>query len=124
MTKGETPYYVLEKDSKWPSLLFEHAGKVDATFDVGSVGAKGPRFLLAAASQTSAKRMRILRELACSFKCEWLIVLFGPCAMSDLSPECAQGGRTPTPLTFRVQPLGADDYAAAVLGRKWPRVSW
>jgi hypothetical protein len=45
------------KDSKWPSLLFEHAGKVDATFDVGSVGAKGPRFLLAAASQTSAKRI-------------------------------------------------------------------
>ncbi|MFG3593276.1 copper chaperone PCu(A)C [Bradyrhizobium sp. RDI18] len=29
------------------SLFFEHAGKVDAIFDVGTVGAKGPRLLLA-----------------------------------------------------------------------------
>jgi periplasmic copper chaperone A len=36
------------------TLAFEKAGKVDATFDVGSVGAKGPRLLMASTDAAPA----------------------------------------------------------------------
>ena len=44
------------------SLFFERAGMIEATFEVGSVGAKGPRPEIAAASQASAARTPALKS--------------------------------------------------------------